>query len=189
MNDWLVFYRKFESSSSSIFELLSFVWGVSKSFRSPGYARSEDIEDTLFRLGYLYDGSKLPGFGLMLIKIKCLFSTYKKSFPYIVSNFYSRRIIKKKIYNIPIYTMKFLRIPAHSTFAFFFGQIYLRFCFLFLKFDKTYKVFLFHAIDLLDDRNKNFFELNVKGRKKIISQYFAQARSCITTESYINLKI
>lgn len=134
-------------------------------FRGAGYYQDKEIVSILKRLGYKYDSSVLPGFS------QCLMSSYallkgkkikQKTFgrtSYLLSPD-KKHVVKginskEKLIELPISVLPFVRLPMHTTFAYFFGNLYRKLIFNYLKSKPDYLLYLFHAIDFVDLPKKN----------------------------------
>jgi len=133
-------------------------------FRGPGYYRDEKIIAILEKLNYQYDASVIPGFAQLLMgtyaKIRGENNRNKtfgrkeyifsKETPYYVGN----HISKKKILELPISILPILKLPLHTTFAYFYGSLYRQLILTYLKSNPKYFLYLFHAIDFIDLNKK-----------------------------------
>lgn len=129
-------------------------------FRAPGYYLDKEIIAILFKLGYTYDSSVLPGPANYFMKMymKCMGRVSKeKIFGRNRYVFVSRKpcIVRGaskevSIYEFPISVLPFLRSPAHSTFLFLFGQGYFNLMKMLYRISPLNHIYLFHAIDFMD---------------------------------------
>lgn len=130
-------------------------------FRGPGYHTDPDTIKILQDLGYKYDSSILPGVSQTLMKFyiqvknkKGMEKIFKKGKdlmskhrPYILEESKS----KGKLWELPISVFPIVTIPIHSTFVYFFGPIYKKIILVYLKSRKDYFLYLFHAVDFLEN--------------------------------------
>lgn len=129
-------------------------------FRGPGYYQDKEIITILQKLNYQYDASVIPGFSQILMSAYAFIrggqNRYKtfgrlnyilnQEHPYIVKGIHQN----KKLLELPISVLPFLRFPLHTTFAYFLGIRYRQLILSFLKSKPKYVLYLFHAIDFVD---------------------------------------
>lgn len=129
-------------------------------FRGAGYYQDNEIISILQRLGYKYDSSVLPGFASFLMESYALLKgrenkrktfgakSYflKKDKPYIIKTSYH----KNRLLELPISILPLVRLPIHTTFAYFFGSPYRDLVLRYLNSKPTYMLYLFHAIDFVN---------------------------------------
>lgn len=133
-------------------------------FRAPGYAEDPVVYDVLEDLGYLYDGSTLPGPAALMMAAFFLLKGNQgegKSFSAIRNLFASSNIKQasnSKIWRVPVAVIPLIRMPIHTTFIYQFGQTYGRLGLDMLNRTKGHHVYLFHAIDMLDYPDPSKFE-------------------------------
>lgn len=135
-------------------------------FRGPGYYLDQDVISVLKNLNYKYDSSILPGFAQLLMGSYAFLKGGKirhksfgrkqdifgKSQPYLVKESRSGQ----KLWELPISTLPFVRLPMHTTFAYYFGERYQTLILSYLKRKPKYMLYLFHAIDFVDiDKQQN----------------------------------
>jgi hypothetical protein len=133
-----------------------------KGFRCPGYYFDCDIAAILRALDYRYDSSVLPGVGVHLMKLSYgLFNAVAKGKrfgrPSYLFGARSPRLIgaaagERCLWEFPIATYPFLMLPIHSTFVFRWGRRYFNAALALSRWLRSHLVYLFHAIDLLDER-------------------------------------
>lgn len=129
-------------------------------FRGPGYYQDTDIITILRKLNYQYDSSVLPGFAHLFMSAYAYVKggeNRHKTFGrtnYILSKEYPYSVIglqsNKTLLELPISVLPGLRLPIHTTFAYFFGSWYRELIYRFLKRNPSYVLYLFHAIDFVD---------------------------------------
>jgi len=129
-------------------------------FRGPGYYQDNEIINILQKLNYRYDSSVLPGVAQFFMRAYAHFKggenrikTFgnkdyflKQQNPYVISGLNTN----KKLFELPISVLPFFRIPIHTTFAYFFGQMYRNLIISYLKTKPKYMLYLFHAIDFIN---------------------------------------
>lgn len=129
-------------------------------FRGPGYYQDEEIITILQKLNYQYDASVIPGFAQILMKaytyMKGEKNRYKtfgrlnyildRQHPYIFKGVHQN----KKLLELPISVLPFIRLPMHTTFAYFLGAWYRKLILSYLKSRPKYMLYLLHAIDFAD---------------------------------------
>jgi hypothetical protein len=134
-------------------------------FRGPGYYQDREIISILYDLGYRYDSSVLPGFAQLFMStyshIKGVQNSHKvfgnvkdiisKNRPYIIDGLDT----KQKLVETPISVLPFIRMPIHTTFAYFFGEWYRKLILYYLRSRPSYVLYLFHAIDFVDLGNQD----------------------------------
>ncbi len=138
-------------------------------FRAPGYHIDAEVISTLAESGYRYDSSILPGpAGRMIGAYMALIGRggIGKSFGPWSSVFASQRphLIDGThggLWEYPIATFPVVRLPIHSTFAYRFGEGYLRTALRLLKGIAGHHIYLLHAIDGLDHPSPEDFKGNV----------------------------
>lgn len=158
-------------------------------FRAPCYDIDEDIIDILEKKGYLYDSSVFPSFFNPVMNLCYHFicngrplgmGNYMNSLsptdPYHPGKKLWRRG-KRKILEIPITMVPFLRFPFYSTVLFSLGTGFYDISYRFVKSHRTLTYEL-HSIDLLglrDDnvhhslRNHPAMRLNLKKKTKMLT--------------------
>jgi len=129
-------------------------------FRGPGYYEDKEIVSILKKLEYKYDSSVLPGFSQGLMTSYALLKgrenrhkTFGKT-GYLLSpdkkHFVKGINSNEKLIELPISVLPFVRLPMHTTFAYFFGPFYRKLILNYLKSKPKYILYLFHAIDFID---------------------------------------
>jgi peptidoglycan/xylan/chitin deacetylase (PgdA/CDA1 family) len=127
-----------------------------RGFRAPKYYLDDDIAGILLRLGYRYDSSILPGPAALLMRSYFLLSptlSLKNTFgrgDYFTETRNVGRLAGEgatSLYEVPIATMPFFRLPIHTTFVYKFGTRYLDIALNLLKRIPGPHVYLFHAVD------------------------------------------
>ncbi len=142
-------------------------------FRGAGYYYDKDIITILQQLHYLYDSSVLPGYANLLMttyaavkggenrhktfgRTNYLFSP---DHPFIfkeeakIMSFPRKRessLVNTRLLELPISVLPLIRLPIHTTFAYFFGEKYRQLILRYLKSKPSYVLYLFHAIDFVD---------------------------------------
>lgn len=153
--DSLPFSKKKEEIAKTHNELKRITKKNPAGFRGPGYYTDSEILKILNELNYSYDSSILPGFAQVLMttyaKTKGGMNNHKtfgkhsdilsKTNPY---------KINKEVYELPISTLPFIKMPIHTTFAYFFGSWYRNRILTYLKSKPKYITYLFHAIDFAE---------------------------------------
>lgn len=130
-------------------------------FRAPGYFLDQDMIEILIDNNYLYDSSVLPGFVHLLMKHflssqggKKVDKAFGKKRYLVASQNITRIPCPKKsdrfLYEVPISTLPFLRLPIHSTFIYLLGLGYADLTNFLLKRFARRSILLFHGIDALD---------------------------------------
>lgn len=140
-------------------ELLTEITGAEpQGFRSPGYCLDQDLIQITNNMGYLYDSSRLPGWGTFLMSLffRIRSAGREKVFGHWKDLFASRNAGRLRqssqgtwTWEYPISIFPFLRLPVHMTFAYQFGYPYARLALSMLKFFQGPHLYLFHAVDLL----------------------------------------
>jgi peptidoglycan/xylan/chitin deacetylase (PgdA/CDA1 family) len=134
-------------------------------FRAPGYHLDAHVIAALFRLGYRYDSSSLPGPAGLLMKAYMLLqgggaggksfgrlnSVCARSEPHLMGG------LGRTIWEYPIATFPFLRFPIHSTFIYRFGEPYLRAALVRLRRLRGHHIYLLHAVDGIDHPEPGLF--------------------------------
>ncbi len=155
-------------------------------FRSPGYHVDPDLVTILQTAGYAYDSSILPGpAGLLMKTYMTLLGRggNNKSFGPLTSIFSRRQPhaigdgTGNPLWEFPIATFPFLRLPIHSTFVYKFGESYLGSALRLLKQMSGHHIYLLHAIDGLDDPRPERF----KGQVIPLSLPFARRRDFLNS--------
>lgn len=127
-------------------------------FRGSGYYIDNETLSMLFKLGYLYDSSIIPGIAPILMKtyayIKGGENKHKTfgRFDYLLKPNRSHLLksADKTLLELPISTFPYFHLPIHTTFAYFFGTNYQKLIVSFLKRNTHNILYLFHAIDFVD---------------------------------------
>ncbi len=166
-------------------------------FRAPGYADDPVIYDVLEELGYLYEGSTLPGPATLMMAAFFLLKgnrNEEKSFSPLRNFFASSRMKRhanSNIWRVPISVIPILRMPIHTTFIYQFGTAYGRFGLDMLSRTKGHHVYLFHAIDMLDHHDLAQFEGKVipmrwpfENRRQLMASILTKIapKTCLTEE-------
>ena len=129
-------------------------------FRGPGYYQDKEIITILQKLNYQYDASVIPGFAQILMSMYAYIKggeNRHKTFGrlnYILDQEHPH-IVKglnpnNKLLELPISVLPILRLPMHTTFAYFLGSWYRKLILNYLKSKPKYMLYLFHAIDFVD---------------------------------------
>jgi hypothetical protein len=131
-----------------------------KGFRCPGYYFDEDMATVLRDLDYHYDASVLPGVAVYLMKqfySLCNRAGKRKRFGRGSYLFAARTpgLVEpdagaRRLWEFPIATSPWLRLPIHSTFVFLWGRYLFDHTLRRARRRREHLVYLFHAIDLLD---------------------------------------
>jgi len=120
-------------------------------FRGPGYSSSHAIQESLLKMGYLYDCTKIPlVYSTVLDLYFKINKNRNKSFPNILrlsDLYFSLANPIPGIKELPIHPKKIWGIPIYSTWIF---QNKNRRQYFLKLIEKTQRPFLFHAIDFLD---------------------------------------
>ncbi len=146
--------------------ITSAIGGKPSGFRSPGYMADPDVIATLQASGYAYDSSVLPGPASLLMKTYMtligqgagksfgpLRSVFSRATPHLVGG-----RSHAALWEFPIATFPFLRLPIHSTFVYKLGIGYLAAALRLLKQTAGHHIYLLHAIDGLDDPRRDRFQ-------------------------------
>lgn len=129
-------------------------------FRGAGYYQDKEIISILKKLNYQYDASVIPGFAKVFMsayaylrggkirniafgRMDYIFSQER---PYIVKGLDPTQ----SLLELPISILPLLRLPIHTTFAYYFGVWYRQLILHYLKSKPKYILYLFHAIDFVD---------------------------------------
>lgn len=134
----------------------------SKGFRCPGYYFDDDISSILRELGYLYDTSILPGVGVHLMKLVYrLFNPAAKDKKFgRASYLFAPRAPYRlaaparetaPLWEFPLATCPLFLLPIHSTFIFQWGLPYFQLVWKLSTLLRSHFLYLFHAIDLMDE--------------------------------------
>ena len=133
-------------------------------FRGAGYYQDNEIIEILKKLGYKYDSSVLPGFA------KTFMNTYaflrgkenrhktfgRLNYLFALQNPFEISYKKNQtLKEFPISVFPFIRLPIHTTFAYFFGRFYEKLILKYIKSKPKYFLYLFHAIDFVDLQRKD----------------------------------
>jgi peptidoglycan/xylan/chitin deacetylase (PgdA/CDA1 family) len=133
-----------------------------RGFRAPGYYLDDEIVEILIKESYLYDTSVLPSFAGLLMGPFIAMKTGRrldKSFgrrrfaivSQNITKIFSRTNPEKFVYELPITSLPIVRMPVHSTFIYMLGQRYLAAIKATLPLVRRPIVYLFHAIDTIDE--------------------------------------
>jgi hypothetical protein len=130
---------------------------VCTGLRMPGYYFDEEIARYLRKLGYSYDTSTLPGCGVHVMS-----AAYRLLNPSGRAKRFGRwwylfakrdpHEILPGCWEMPITTFPLFGLPLHSTFIFQFGTRYFDLGFRLSRALRGHMVYLFHLIDLMDER-------------------------------------
>lgn len=129
-------------------------------FRGPGYYQDREIVTILQKFNYKYDASVLPGVSQFLMSMYAyirgggnrhkafgkLQNILSQEQPYTVKCLNP----KKTLLELPISVLPILRLPIHTTFAYFFGSGYRQLILYYLKSKPKYMLYLLHAIDFVN---------------------------------------
>lgn len=151
-----------------------------KGFRCPGYYFDFDFSEILQNLGYHYDTSVLPGVGVHLMKLVYrLFNPSAKDKQFgRTSYLFARRAphclkgrpdALKPLWEFPIATCPLLMLPIHSTFVFQWGLRYFQLALRLSRLLRSHFVYLFHAIDLFDEKSAGTLAARVSSLKRPLS--------------------
>lgn len=133
-------------------------------FRGAGYYQDKDIISILKKLGYKYDSSVLPGFAKAFMNTYAILKGKENKhktfgrFSYLFSPqrpFEIRYRKTQSLSEFPISVFPFIRLPVHTTFAYFFGSLYKKLLLKYIKTKPGYFLYLFHAIDFVDLQRKD----------------------------------
>lgn len=129
-------------------------------FRGAGYCQDKEIITILKKLNYKYDSSVLPGFAKVLMSAYAYIRGKKNRYKTFgtMSNILTQEhpyTIKgvdptQNLLELPISILPLLRLPIHTTFAYYFGAWYRQLILRHLKSKPKYTLYLFHAIDFVD---------------------------------------
>ncbi len=148
-----------------------------KGFRCPGYYFDQDFSEILEDHGYLYDTSVLPGVGVHLMKLVyrlCNPAAKDKQFgrasylfaPRVPHCLGGRRNALQPVWEFPIATCPLLMLPIHSTFVFQWGLRYFQLSLRLSRLLRSHFVYLFHAIDLFDEKAAGTLAARVSSLKR-----------------------
>ncbi len=145
-------------------------------FRGPGYYQDKEIIHILGELNYKYDTSILPGYAEILMS---LYANLKKGenrnktfgrTSYVIKGQNPHKL-KNGLIEFPISILPILRLPIHTTFAYFFGKRYRNLIIKYFNTKPKYALYLFHAIDFVNletsDKNHPVIPLRIKFEKRI----------------------
>lgn len=124
-------------------------------FRGPGYYQDREIITILEELNYKYDTSVLPGYAEILMSVYANLQkgeNRNKTFgrlSYIIKR-QKPHTLKNDLIEFPISILPILRLPIHTTFAYFFGEIYQKLILRHVSKKRNYLLYLLHAIDFVD---------------------------------------
>lgn len=149
-------------------------------FRGPGYYIDQDIIQILLRENYLYDSSVLPSFMNFFMGFYILLRTGRvidKNFGRKRWMFATQNITKicskldseNFLYELPVTTAPFLRIPIHTTYLYMFGTKYFEWCLPRLR-QQAHGVYLFHGVDTLDYQQDENLSKNLLPLRKQIDE-------------------
>lgn len=129
-------------------------------FRGSGYFQNKEAVSILHNLNYKYDASVLPGFAPFLMSVYASIRGGKnrhKTFGRMEQGFspqepyYIKGIGKsERLLELPISVLPGVKLPTHTTFAYFFGSWYRQLILNYLRNKPKYVLYLFHAIDFID---------------------------------------
>lgn len=131
-------------------------------FRAPGYYLDDEIIEILIQQNFQYDSSVLPSFINLLMGAFIALRSGKapdkvfgrRRFGFVSKNIariHSRRDPERFLYEIPISSLPFVRTPVHSTFIFLLGDRYFDLLRWFFRQPNRDWVYMFHAVDTLDE--------------------------------------
>lgn len=141
-------------------------------FRGPGFTWSPALFEVLIENGYIYDASTFPTFLGPLARLyyfwkakltneereqrKELFGGLKEGLRAVKSYFWQVNS-EKKLLEIPVTTMPFLKLPFHLSYLIYLSQystvlmkLYLKTALILCRLTKTEPSFLLHPLDFLD---------------------------------------
>tara|TARA_B100001964_G_scaffold114878_2_gene128100 strand:+ start:3452 stop:4363 length:912 start_codon:yes stop_codon:yes gene_type:complete len=174
-------------------------------FRAPGYSVDEEILDILEENGYLYDSSIFPSFFCTLlskVELKKGESPAYGNFKNSIAPLYIYRPLKGKMWKqgnrrlveIPVTTMPFLRIPFQMSFVYAsHTKIFDIGYYLTRKFGSTFN-YLLHGIELIDELNDSRFpqqfkiNIPIEKRLEIYKNIFfkiSKYNNIITSEDFV----
>jgi len=126
--------KEFEDAERAIYESTGI---MPKGFRGPGFSWNEKLLEVLIERQYLYDASTLPTFIGPFARIyyfwksdfskderkkrSGLFGSFSEGFRKVRPYYYKLKS-GKRIFEIPITTIPFFKIPFHMSYLFFFVQ-------------------------------------------------------------------
>jgi len=174
-------------------------------FRGPGFSWSNDLLEVLQKRNYKFDASILPTYISPLMRMyyfwksnltkeeresrKELFGSFKEGF-YPVKPYYWLLKNNQKIFEIPVTTIPFFKIPFHLSYMLYISgysiwlmKAYLSFAIFMLKLTKTQPSYLLHPLDLISgDKIPQlaFFPgMNISTEKKVtVFKYVLQKIKC-----------
>lgn len=164
-----------------------------RGFRCPGYYFDGEIAAILHDLDYDYDTSVLPGVGVYLMKLAySLFNSADKGKCFgSPSYLFARRAPGpitpaargKRLWEFPVATCPLFMLPIHSTFVFRWGRWYFNLAHALARGLRSHLVYLFHAIDLLDERAAGALAPRVGTLTKPLVERVQIVRSLLTALS------
>ncbi len=183
--------KEFEDAERAIYDCTGI---MPKGFRGPGFSWNETLLEVLIERQYLYDASTLPTFIGPFARMyyfwksdfsknerkkrSGLFGSFSEGFRKVRPYYYKLKS-GKCIFEIPITTIPFFKVPFHMSYLIYLSQIskllmkiYLKSAIFLCKITKTPVSFLLHPLDVIGgDKIKelSFFPgMNVLSEKKII---------------------
>lgn len=183
--------KEFEDAEGAIYDSTGI---MPKGFRGPGFSWNEKLLEVLIERQYLYDASTLPTFIGPFARMyyfwksdfskderkkrSGLFGSFSEGFRKVIPDYYKLKS-GKRIFEIPITTIPFFKIPFHMSYLIYLSQVskllmklYLKFAIFLCIITKTPVSFLLHPLDVIgEDKIKelSFFPgMNVLSEKKII---------------------
>ena len=140
-------------------------------FRGPGFSWSNDLLEILQKRGYKFDASILPTYIAPLMRMyyfwnskltkaeresrKELFGSYKEGF-YPLKPYFWKLANDKKMMEIPVTTIPFLKIPFHLSYMLYISgyskwlmKAYLSFAIFMFKLANRQPSYLLHPLDLI----------------------------------------
>lgn len=141
-------------------QLITEICGVKPvGFRGPGYYQDREIITILKKINYQYDASVLPGFAQLFMNTYALIRGGKNRYKtfgrinYLFSKdlpSHIKYVSSAEFLELPISILPILRLPIHTTFAYYFGSLYRKLILKYLKTKPKYVLYLLHAIDFVD---------------------------------------
>ena len=151
-----------------------------RGIRLPGYYFDRSIVSVLTEMDYLYDSSVLPGPGVHLMSAAyLLLNSQERSkrfgrpwFLFSAASPYrlTHTAGGKTCWEVPLGTLPLLRLPIHSTFVFQWGMHYFKSAMALNRSLRPHMVYLFHGIDLLDDRGMGPLAKKVGSLRRNVAQ-------------------
>lgn len=173
-------------------------------FRGPGYYKDSEVISILHKLKYQYDASILPGLAPVLMKMYAhvkggknrykTFGRFRDTFGSAQPYFVRGTIPNARLLELPISLLPVVKLPIHTTFAYFFGVRYQNRILHYLNSKPQYLLYLFHAIDFVNlPQNstspvvalRHSFEERIAFAQKVLKALVSANRGPLKTSEYL----